>query len=204
MAATVSYLILAILSTSVDSVMGHTTRLYCFIITGRRCCQKQRNIDNRGDVESNVDEKELNNDTSESSLDGQNWREVVKKEEDEDDFGDSNVAAVDSNVIDCLTTDETKDDEDVTQTSSMLHSPDTELALTSASLESDNHPALTQSESDVLLNKNDSYVEEKTKGVVPYKHSFPRKPDFLDMCCAGDPLQVEKHLEQPVKLQKTK
>ncbi|KAL3919572.1 MAG: hypothetical protein SGILL_003689, partial [Bacillariaceae sp.] len=135
-----------------------------------------------------------------------NWRDIIEDDDDDDDFGDSNMAAVDSNFsgLNWKPTDETKNDEDATQTSSMLQSPDTGLALNSASLESDNHPVLTQSESDVFLNQNGSYEVEKTKAMVPYQHHFPRKPDFLDMCCAGDPLQVEKHLEQPVTLQKTK
>ena len=194
-----SYLILAILCTSLDAYEGYSTKLFCIVMTGRCCCCRQQRISNtRGDVESN-EEDNLNNDTSESSVDGQNWRDVVDDEDDDEDFGDSNVAAVDSNFsgLNWKPTDETKDDEDVTQTS-------TGLALNSASLESDNHPVLTQSESDVLLNKNDSYAEEKTKALTPYQHNFPRKPDFLDMCCAGDPLKLEKHLEQPVQLQKTK
>jgi hypothetical protein len=206
MASTVSYLILAILCTSIDPYIGHNAKLFCFIMTGRCCCcQREKELSSRDDIESQGEDK-LNKDASESSTDGQKWHEVVEDEDEDKDFGDSNVAAVDSSFsgLNWKPTDDTKDEEDATQTSSMLQSPDTGLALNSASLESDNHPNLTQSESDVPLNKNDTYVEERKTAIMPYQHSFPRKPDFLDMCCAGDPLQVEKHLEQPVELQKSK
>lgn len=198
MASTVSYLILGILCTSIDPYIGQSTKLFCFVLTGSCCCRREnRRLDSRDDIES-MGEDKIFDDTSESAQD----------EEDNDD--DLDLSMVDSGFsgLDLEPTDESKDVEDVTQTS-------TELALNSASLESDPLPVLTQSESDVLLNKNDSYpLEErqeerqqeikKQEVVVPYAHNFPRKPDFLDLCCAGDPLQVEKHLERPVELQKTK
>lgn len=157
------------------------------------------------DIESDGEGKQLNAETSISS-DGRNWRDIV--DDDDEDFGESNMAAVDSNFSG-LNVKSTDDDEDLTQnSSSMVDSPDTELGLNSASMESDNNPVLTQSESDVVLNKNEdhSFLEDKQEAApAPYKHSFPRKPDILDMCCAGDPLEVEKHLEFPsVKLEKTK
>lgn len=172
----------------------------------RDCRRKNRQRVGSGDIESHGEGK-LNAETSISS-DGRNWREIVDDDDDED-FGESNMAAVDSNFsgLNVKSTEDSKDEEDVTQASSMLQSPDTGLALNSASMESDNNPALTQSESDVLLNKNEessSLEENQDAAAASYKHSFPRKPDFLDMCCAGDPLEVEKHLEYPVKLQKTK
>ncbi|KAG7372211.1 hypothetical protein IV203_018354 [Nitzschia inconspicua] len=199
MAATVSYLILAILCTSIDPYVGYGTRLCCFVLTKdirRKVTQPVRS----SDVESDGLGK-INAETSISS-DGRNWRDIV--EDDDEDLDESNMAAVDSNFsgLNVKSTEDSKDEEDVTESSSMLQSPETDLALNSASIESDNNPVLTQSESDVLLNK----ISEDRQKAAPalYKHSFPRKPDFLDMCCAGDPLEVEKHLELPVKLQKSK
>ncbi|KAL3911157.1 MAG: hypothetical protein SGILL_007393, partial [Bacillariaceae sp.] len=152
----------------------------------------------RGDIES-VGEDKINNSTSDdSTVEGKNWRDVV---DDEDVDDDVDVSIVDSGFsgLDQTPTGESKDGDGMTQTS-------TELALNSASLDSDPLPVLTQSESDVVLNKNDAYplpvverteeqAEETAKEVVPIEHKFPRKPDFLDMCCAGDPLKVEQHLE---------
>lgn len=207
MAATVSYLILAILCTSIDPYVGHDTRACCFVMTKDRR-RKDRQQAASGDVESAEDDK-LNTETSITS-DGRNWRDIVEDDDEDEDFDESNMAAVDSNFsgLNVKSTEDSKDEEeDVTQASSMLQSPDTGLALNSASLESDNNPVLTQSESDVLLNKNEdrSFLSDQHEAAPSsYKHSFPRKPDFLDMCCAGDPLEVEKHLEYPVKLQKTK
>lgn len=208
MAATLSYLIVAILCTSIDPYVGHDTRAFCFVMT-KDCRRKGRQQVGSGDIESAEDDK-LNAETSFTS-DGRNWRDVVEDDDGDEDFDESNMAAVDSNFsgLNVKSTEDSKDEEeDVTQaSSSMLQSPDTGLALNSASLESDNNPVLTQSESDVLLNKNEdrSFLSDKHEAASSsYKHSFPRKPDFLDMCCAGDPLEVEKHLEYPVKLQKTK
>ena len=201
MAGSVSYLILAILCTSIDPYVARTTKLFCCVMT-RDCSCGRRRRSISGDIESNGGDK-LNAETSGSSADGQNWRDVLEDDGDED-FGQSNVAAADSNLsgLNWKPTEESKDEEN-TQTSSMLQNNDSGLALNSASMESENHPTLTQSESDVLLNK---FQVEKQEEEQPksFQHSFPRKPDFLDMCCAGDPLQVEKHLEYPVKLKKSK
>ena len=130
-------------------------------------------------------------------------------DDDNDDSAESNMAAVDSNFsgLNLKSIEESKEEEELSQITSMFQSPGTGLALNSESPESDNNPLLTQSESDVLLNKNDenSVLADKAKTALePYKHSFPRKPDFLDMFCAGDPLEVEKHLEYPINLKKVK
>lgn len=201
MASTVSYLLLGILCTSIDAYVGHNIRC-CFFVMTKDWRRGARRSSSSGDIESAIGAND--DEISVSSAGGQNWRDIVDDEDEELD-DDMNVAGIDSNMsgLNWRPTDETNE-EDVTQTSSML--ADTDLALHSGSLESTTDPVLTQSESDVLLNRNDSFREEKpVTAVVPaYTHSYPKKPDFLDMCCAGDPLQVERHLEYPVKLQKTK
>jgi hypothetical protein len=157
------------------------------------------------DVESgSEEEEEINAETSIISGDGQNLRNVVQNsdvdDEDDDDFAQSNMAAAES--MQWKPTEDSADDEDVTQASSMLQNSGTEndIAMNSESL--DDSININQSESDVLLNKNDNFKAEKA--LTNYNHTFPRKPDLLDMCCAGDPLEVEKHLEYPVKLEKSK
>jgi hypothetical protein len=202
MAATVSYLILAILCTSIDPYVGYSTRVCCFVVT-KDCRREDRQGVESGDVESNHDK--LNAEMSISS-DGRNWRDIVEDDDEDEELDGSNMPAVNSSFsgLNVKSSEESRDEEDVTQSSSMLQSPDTG-ALNSESLESDNHPTLTQSESDVLLNRNEnhSFLSDNQEATTStYKHSFPRKPDFLDVCCAGDPLEVEKHLEYPSKRQK--
>jgi hypothetical protein len=202
LAATVSYFILAILSTYIDPYVGHNTRAYCIVMT-RDCHRKGRRLFESGDLESNRDK--LFTDTSISS-DGRNWRDIVEYDDEDEELDESNMPAVDSNFsgLNVKSSEESRDEEDVTQDSSMLQSLDTGLAFNSESLESDNNPVLTRSESDIVLNKNDDrcfVADKQKKAPSTYKHSFPRKPDFLDVCCAGDPLEVEKHLEYPGKLQ---
>jgi hypothetical protein len=203
LAATLLYLILAILCASIDPYIGHNTRASCFVMTKNH---RLKDLPRRrsGDVESQEDK--LKSETSISS-DGRNWREIVEDDDEDEQLDESNMPAVDSNFsgLNVKSSEESRDEEDVTQSSSMLQSADTGLALNSTSLESDNNPALTQSESDIFLNRNDdhSFLNDKQETATsPYNHSFPRKPDFLDVCCAGDPLEVEKHLEYPMNLQK--
>jgi hypothetical protein len=197
------------LSTSIDPFVGHGTKWFCFIKTG--CCfdpKWKRSIgpnDSEDDVDDDEDNEKLNGETSESSGE---LRVVVDDEENEDDdFERSNtaVAAANYSGLKALATEESKDDEDVTQSTSMLQNPDTDLGMYSDSLKSDNDNGLSiaQTTSDVQLNRNNSFVVEPPAPEQIIPHTFPRKPDFLDMCCAGDPLEVEKHLEFPeVKLQK--
>ena len=155
------------------------------------------------DVESgSEDEENINAETSISS-EGQNVKDVVQNsdmdEDEDDDFAQSNMAAAES--MQWKPTDDSGEDEDVTQASSMLQNgTDNDMGMNSGSL--DDSININQSESDVVLNKNDNFQAEKA--LAKFNHTFPRKPDFLDMCCAGDPLEVEKHLEYPVNLEKSK
>jgi hypothetical protein len=201
MASAVAYLIVAILCTSIDPFTGHATRYFCCVMTKdwRRGTKEEKDIES----DSN-DEEKVNAETSDSSGDGHNWRDVVQNSDsddaDEDDFAQSNMAAAES--MQWKPTEDSADDEDITQASSMLHNEGTnnDMALNSGSVDDSLH--INSTESDVQLNKNDNF--QKEKAITKYNHTFPRKPDFLDMCCAGDPLEVEKHLEYPVKLDRSK
>jgi len=211
MGSTVAYLIVAILCTSIDPYVGKTTRCCCFVTT-RNCCPRNKGDDEIDEESIDNNEDKVNVETSVSSGDGQNWRDIVNDDEDDQDFGSSSNMEAGARVIvgDSMPwsplSDESKDEERGTQTSSELLEPASDLALNSASLDSNNAQEGTESPREVPLTKEDSFLAEVpvSPEVTTYKHTFPRKPDFLDMCCAGDPLQVEKHLEYPVELKKVK
>jgi hypothetical protein len=202
-ASLVSYLIVAVLCTSMDAYTSIRTCCYCFIIT--KDWRRNRGPHDTSDLSPERGEslKNENNDmevveeTSVSSGDGPNWRAL---QDEEDDFGESNMA-VDSNYS-SMKWKISGDSDDLGQNSSTTNPDPAGHPITSASLESSGGQAVgTEDEDDdMALNR----IEPAT--TTNYNsRTFPRQPDLLDMCCAGDPLQVEKHLEYPeVKLRKTK
>lgn len=109
----------------------------------------------------------------------------------DDDFGESNKA-IHSNLSSIKWQISEDSSNNLGQNSSTTNQ-DSDHPIASASLDSTRETAGNGDDvDDVVLNRNDIAGDY-------------RQPDLLDMCCAGDPLQVEKHLEFPqVKLRKSK
>jgi hypothetical protein len=193
------------LCTSLNAYAGIRTHCYCFIVTKD---WRRRNGSRRSSGLGAERSKSLNNhnvgamergETSNSSdgEGGRNWRDI---QDDDDDFGESNEA-VDSNLssVKWKITD-SEDSNDIAGQSSSPTNQEPDHPIASSSLDSSNGPGgIVDDDDDVVLNRDETGKNYNSG------HQFPRQPDFLDLCCAGDPLQVEKHLQFPeVKLRKSK
>jgi hypothetical protein len=111
-------------------------------------------------------------------------------DDDEDDCNDE--AKADADMGDSvMATGETGIDSILSPRDSMLEEP----GMTAPS---------NSVETDVCLNRDDDdmivAIPQQKGRMAPYSpESTHRRPDFLDMCCAGDPLQMEQHLDEPTK-----
>lgn len=198
LAAIATYVILAVLCTSMDPYAAVRSCCCCFVITKdwRRSRRDHGNGDSdEGHILSETLEKQdpacddVENGGGATSVSSGEGDTCLKLPDEDDDVGESNMA-VDSNFssVNWKTTDDTVDENLVGQTSTSPSAMNSDPPNGLASLDSAGEVTETvdKDDEDVALNPH----EDSTRLV-------PRRPDLLDICCAGDPLEVGKSLGLP-------